>query len=116
MTNPANYGVHETNPIDADVYAVRKSIDHNRGLVPLENTDLIKILRLRLLGEPGFPFMDVSYCYGEMRDGARVGVEIGASQLRKRYTSHLIELASNAGRDAKGMGLLDDDVISVLWG
>ncbi|UKD50925.1 hypothetical protein L3Q65_01115 (plasmid) [Amycolatopsis sp. FU40] len=115
MTNPADYGVQETNPIDADAYAVRDSIDHSRAPVPLENPDLVKILRLRLLGESDFPFMDVSYCYGEMRDGTRVRVEIGASQLRKRYTSHLIELAADAGRDAESMNLLNDDVISVLW-
>lgn len=42
----------------------------------------LKITRLRLLSDPGFPEWDVSYCHGIL-DGRHVDVELPFSELPK---------------------------------
>lgn len=108
----ASYGVHQTNPLlDPDYHS---TVDHSRTY-DLSDPEIVRITRLRLLTDPGCPFWDVSYCHGQHRDGRTVPVFLGASQLpRRQLKARLIELAKEAGRYAKGMGLLDDDVISGL--
>lgn len=113
-----SYGVDATNPLTAEHLAAREAIDHKAPQTSLGHPDLVKVTRLRLLSDAGFPWWDVSYCYGELRDGTPVRVHLGTDQLRKRGRGvdkgHLIELAKTAGKFAKGLGLLDDDVISTL--
>lgn len=119
MNDYSQYGVQETNPIggSARMQELLKKIDEDYGPVSLEDKDLVKITRLRLIGcSWEYPFWDVSYCYGELKDGKTVRVDLGEYRIRKNYKQHLVEIAKKAGRFGKGMGLLDDGVISTLKG
>jgi hypothetical protein len=85
--------------------------------VRLANPELVKIERLRLIGwTRDFPQWDLSYCIGVMADGTHRRVDLGRDRFGTQYKAQLIECARNAGRYAKGMGLLDDYVISLLAG
>lgn len=69
---------------------------------------LAKVVRLKVLTDPGFPYIDVSYCYGELKDGTPVRVDLPFFQLPKRGARKaLIEHAKRDGVFAKGLGLLD---------
>jgi len=107
-----NYGVSETNPL------IGEHPDWDE-IVDLNDSRLRRITRLRLISDPGFPYWDVSYCYGELSDGTPVRVEIGGSQFRRgrgapSLTSQLVALAKSQGVYAKGIGLIDPGVISTL--
>lgn len=106
----AAYGVRNDNPMNEDLAAYRERIDETRRIT-LADPELVKITRLRLLGDPGpyaFPFFDVSYCWGELRDGTVVRVELPKWQLPKRgVRRHIVEMFRESGRYAKGMGVLD---------
>lgn len=105
---------NETNNLQ-DIGLDHHEVDHSRTL-GLHSADLVKITRLRLVTDPGCPFWDISYCYGQAKDGALVRVDLGVYQLsRKNMKGDLIQAARRAGRHAKNMGLLDDSVISKLW-
>jgi hypothetical protein len=81
--------------------------------VDLGDARLGRVVRLRLLSDPGFPFWDVSYCYGELKDGTPCRVQLDTSQFRKATLKReIIDMAKRAGVFAKGIGLLDDEVIS----
>jgi hypothetical protein len=68
----------------------------------------LKITRLRLVSDPGFPAWDVSYCHG-MLDGEPVDVLLPFSQLPKRNTrAAIIDCAKKAKLYAKGLGILDN--------
>lgn len=111
----ASYGAQQTNPLSAEHIAAREAIDYSKPRTRLGNRELVKVTRLRLVSDPGFPLWDVSYCYGELADGTPVEVDLGACQLSKRnLKGQLLKLAKEAGRYAKGLGLLDDGVISKL--
>lgn len=76
---------------------------------------LAKITRLRLLSDWDFPFWDVSYCYGVLRDGRSCRVQLPFHQLRKaKWKTELVEWATRDGVYAKGLGLFDPDTISTL--
>ncbi len=108
----ASYGVNETNNIALADYDHR-SVDYAEGDVSLSDPRLVRIDRLRLLTDPGYPYFDVSYCYGTLQDGRHVRVDIGANQLpRKGLSRALVDLAKEAGVHAKRMGLLDN--LSIL--
>ena len=100
------YGVVETNAVDPNY---DWKVDHGR-FVKFEDENLVKILRLRLLSDQGwsYPYWDVSYCYGEMRDGTRVHVILPVRRFSKyaSLSGQLDQMAKRAGRYAKGMGLL----------
>lgn len=69
---------------------------------------LAKILRLRLLGDSGFPLLDVSYITGELKDGRIVNVINPFGQLPKRsYKKTIIAQAKRDGVYAKGLGVFD---------
>ena len=106
----AAYGVVNTNPMNDDVDAIRDRIDHGKP-VDLTDKNLVKITRLRLIGDPGrnsFPYLDLSYCYGELRDGTPVRVNLPQRQFPKVATTrHIIAMFIKAKRYAKGMGALD---------
>jgi hypothetical protein len=83
--------------------------------VGLGHPDLVEITRLRLLSDAGFPYWDISYCYGllkatdEFPHGVPVRVLLDVYQLPKRgYRRVLVELAKASGKYAKGIGLLDN--------
>lgn len=104
----------ETNPITAEHKRIREEIDHKIS-VDLDDPRLGRITRLRLVTDSGFPFYDVSYCYGTLKDGTHVRVSLPVFQFpRKGLTGALIEMCREAHVYAKGLGLLDGDVISTL--
>ena len=93
--------------------------DHYRtgnhaGFVAWTDKRLVRITRLRLLGEAGFPMWDVSYCHGKLSDGRNCDVDLPFSQLPRRNT--MAAIVAHAKRDnvyAKGLGIFDN--ISKLW-
>jgi hypothetical protein len=96
------YGTHETNGlVNGPEYheQERESVDWAEpGL---------KITRLRVLTDAGFPMYDVSYCYGEVA-GKQVVVQLPFHQIPVRgYKGFLIREAQREGVYAKGLGILD---------
>lgn len=72
------------------------------------NTKGLKVTRLRLLSDPGFPAWDVSYCHGFVGD-TPVHVELPFSQLPKRnWKGYIINQAKKDKVYAKGLGILDN--------
>lgn len=67
----------------------------------------LRVIRLRLLSEPGCPVWDVSYCYGEWQ-GRICRVQLPFHQLPKRnLKAAIIQAAKEDGVYAKGIGILD---------
>lgn len=78
----ARYGVREDSPLALAPYTHSELSDEYWYDVPLSDSDLVRIDRLRLLGDSdgwAYPYLDVSYCYGTMRDGAHVRVDLGSA-------------------------------------
>jgi hypothetical protein len=109
------YGVCESNGITDDLHAFREEIDYGR-YTPLDDPDLARITRLRLLGGDGMPGYDLSYCWGVLKDGTKVRVTLPRYQFRSGYglIPDLVRMCKDAGVYGKGLGILDADVISVL--
>lgn len=103
------YGAWETNGLeDADGY-----FSVEREQVALSDRRLRRITRLRLISDPGHPYWDVSYCHGVLKDGTQVRVLIPElSFLKRNLKGDIIAMAKREGVFAKGIGLLDDSVIS----
>jgi hypothetical protein len=112
-----SYGVRMDESLDsAGIAELMESVDHSET-VQWNDPQLARVLRLRLIGCcREYPFWDVSYCYGELRDGSRVRVMLPEHQLNRQWKSHLIQLAKRDGVFAKGLGILDEDVVSRLYG
>ncbi len=70
-------------------------------------TQGLRITRLRLLSDPGYPWWDVSYCHGVLADGTTVHVSLPFDRLRKRYAGQLIEHLNAAGLNGKRLGIWD---------
>lgn len=70
----------------------------------------LRVTRLRLLSDPGFPFWDVSYCHGVLcHSGEKVRVQVPFHQLRKgKMKTEIVEWARREGVFAKGLGILDN--------
>lgn len=114
-----SYGVRMDETLSVDeITELRESVNHRDGaMVQWTDERLVKVLRLRLIGcSREYPFWDVSYCYGELRDGARVRVSLPVGQLNRDWKAHLIALAKNDRVFAKRLGILDDAVVSRLYG
>lgn len=108
------YGAVETNGL-VDAQAEVNKVDFTQN-VWLDDPNLVRIIRLRLLTDPGFPMWDMSYCWGEMKDGSRVHVKFSTNQFSKsNLKGDLIAEAKRMGRFAKGLGMLDDAVISKCY-
>ena len=74
----------------------------------------LKITRLRLLSDPGFPFWDVSYCHGVL-NGEPVEVMLPFDQLPKKNRNRaIVKYAIKDGVYAKGLGILSPLVVSTL--
>jgi hypothetical protein len=120
MSNPENeittgrYGVQESNTLTTEHVAFRERLAH--GEVDFTDRRLAKIVRLRLLGEYGFPYYDLSYCYGELADGTAVRVRMPFYQIPRKtgVKRFLISMCQESGVYGKGLGLFDDGVISIL--
>ena len=109
-----NYGAIETNPITDEF---KRDMELAKETVDLDDHRLARITRLRLVTDPGFPFFDLSYCYGRLKDGTPVRVELPQWQFSKRgLNSELIAMCRKAGVYGKGLGLFDPEVISKLIG
>lgn len=100
------YGTFESSGlVNASDYHAERNKNHG-GNVDWATKGL-KVTRLRLLSDPGFPAWDVSYCHGEL-NGQPVDVELPFSQLRKRgYRGEIVAYAKQDGIFAKGLGILD---------
>lgn len=105
------YGAIETNGL-VNAQAEVNKVDFTQN-VWLNDLNLVRIIRIRLISDSGFPVWDLSYCWGEMRDGSRVHVKFGRNQFRKKnLKGDLIAEAKRMGVYAVGLGMLDDGVIS----
>lgn len=99
------YGTHETN-----------GLENGQSYHDIERRDVqwtepgLRITRLRLVSDPGFPVWDVSYCHGMLRDGTPVAVELPFSQVPKgkKFASFIVEWAKREGVYARGIGILDN--------
>jgi hypothetical protein len=113
MQRDPRYGHLESNPINPKMQEEFLSADS----LTVDWTDkkLAKIVRLRLLSDGGFPAWDVSYCWGKLKDGTPVSVELPFSQLPKgKVKAAIIRHAKKDRVFAKGLGLFDYNVISKL--
>jgi hypothetical protein len=100
MTNTTQ----ETNPL-LDPHSYHSV---SRPEVELDDPRLGRITRLRLLTDPGFPWYDLSYCHGELKDGTPVRVNLPRYQFGKRnLKGDLLLMCREAGVYAKGLGLFD---------
>jgi hypothetical protein len=107
------YGAEETNGLYPGQQ--QELLDALDGQVYWNDPTLAKITRLRLLSDRGFPFWDVSYCYGVLKDGTYVRVDLPFHQLSKyKMKADIIKWAKEDGVYAKGLGILDDSIISKL--
>jgi hypothetical protein len=97
------YGVSETNPLPVGFHEEKEV-----GSVDWTDKRLLRIERLRLLSDPGYPFWDVSYCYGRLKDGSKVRVGLPFSELpKKNMMGALIEHAKRDKVYLKGLGVFD---------
>ena len=107
------YGVDETNNIAFAAYN-HNDVDYDE-YVTLGDPRLKSIDRLRLLTEPGYPYYDISYCYGTLKDGRHVRISNTPMHLpRRNLKGALIQWAKDEGVYAKGLGLLDEGNWSIL--
>jgi hypothetical protein len=101
-----HYGVNETNPVTLGYHD-----EEVVGFVDWADKRLAKIERLRLVSDPGFPFWDVSYCYGRLKTGGKVSVQVpfsGPAMLPKRALQKTILFwAKKEGVYAKGLGIFN---------
>lgn len=111
MDLAVRYGVNETNPLWASEVTHETIEEH----VSLGDPRLARVTRLRLLTDPGYPFFDISYVYGVLKDGRHCRIEGHPGSLgRRTIKKELIEWAREEGAYAKGLGLLDDSNWSIL--
>lgn len=104
----ASYGVRETGTLTAETVAARHAIDYSQPPTWLSDRNLVKVTIIRLVGfgDFDFPGCELSYCYGELRDGTPVRVDLGRWRFDKRaWKSQIIQCFKDAGRYAKGMGV-----------
>jgi hypothetical protein len=99
------YGCSEVAPL-TDVQ--REARDEIKRKVPWDTPGL-KVWRLRLLSDPGFPVWDVSYCHGTLSDGEHVSVDLPFNQLPKRGLRRaIVAYAKRYKVYAQGLGILDN--------
>jgi hypothetical protein len=68
----------------------------------------LRVTRLRLLSDPGYPAWDVSYCHGRIGN-EDVDVELPFSDLPKSgYRRAIVQHAIRDGVHAQRMGLLEN--------
>lgn len=112
-----DYGVNEDNPIDCAAYD-HTAVDYS-DYVPLTDPRLASVDRLRLLTEPGYPYYDISYVWGTLRDGRHVRINTDRMHLErarpgKSLKAIIVEWAKEEGFNAKRLGMLTDSVVSIL--
>jgi len=103
--------VYETNPVGPNYH---DSINRDEEIYWTDKR-LQKIVRVRLLSDPGLPFWDISYCHGRLSDGRLVPVCLPFHQLPKKGLFRSI--VNHAKKDnvyAKGLGFFSDLIYSKL--
>lgn len=109
-TNPVainKYGVEECNPVDP----AEQALYLGRNCRKVDWTTLgLYITRFRLVGDVGFPFWDVSYCWGIIRPtGERVFVSLPFDQLPKRgWRREVVKYAKQDRVYAHGIGIFEN--------
>lgn len=99
------YGAIETNGIED--HAAYFSVDRSET-VELNDPRIAQITRLRLLTDRDFPFWDLSYCHGRLKDGTEVRVQLPEWQFRKsNLRGDLLAMCKRAGVYGKGLGIFD---------
>ena len=99
----ADYGAKETNPVSRDYHN-----EPTEGFVDWTDSNLVKIERLRLLSDPGFPAWDVSYCIGRLKNGRKVNVVLPFDQLpRRKMREAIVAHARRDGVYAKRLGIFE---------
>ena len=99
------YGTRELNPLsDRQRQAQEQAVEK----VSWTDKRLKRITRLRLVSDPGYPVWDLSYCFGELKDGTPVEVGGPFHELPKRnYRREIVNRAKAAGVYAKGLGIFE---------
>ena len=105
-----SYGVIETNSLPD-----RYHEELTQGSILWSDKRLAKVIRLRLLSDPGVGIWDVSYCDGRLVDGTKVQVILPFHQLRRNFrgdftkviNAQIIAYAKKDGVYAKGLGIMD---------
>lgn len=116
ITRNAYYGVDEVNPV-GDIHHY---LDQLTGeTVMLADPRLVEIERLRLIGwSREYTAWDISYCYGRLRNGDLVRVNLGVSRIvcagGEAYKRELVKLCRGAGKFGKALGIFD--AVSTLPG
>ncbi|MGW8177561.1 MAG: hypothetical protein ACWGQW_02030 [bacterium] len=94
----------ETNGL-IDPKGYHESVTHQIEKTVYWDAPGLKITRLRLLSDPGFPVWDVSYCHGEL-NGKPVDVQLPFFQLPKRgMLKYIVAMAKKDKVFAKGTGI-----------
>jgi hypothetical protein len=108
-----HHGAVEINGVE-NMQALVDSIDRVRK-VYWNDPELDRVFRFRVLTDPGFPFYDVSYVYGVMKDGTNVRVDVPFYQLPKStWKSAIVEFARKDKVNAKRLGFFDPSVFSTV--
>jgi len=106
----AAYGVKGDFALTSDeVREMRESVDHSVH-VDWADKRLAKIIRFRLIGYHPYeyPAWDLSYCYGELKDGTRCLVSLGGrSRFPAKWKSYVVNIARQDGVYAKGLGIFE---------
>ena len=98
--------INETNPL-VDPAKYHEEVTYRIKRTVYWTEPGLKITRLRLLGEKGYPAWDVSYVHGEL-DGEPVRVQVPFFQLdKRRWKSEIVEHAKEDGVFAKGLGIFE---------
>lgn len=115
MTNAQHYNVKESNNI-SDMGEDAKKYRDSNICVHWSHPDLAKIVRMRFVTDPGFPLIDLSYCWGELKDGTPCRVNLPFHQLpKKSYHGAMLDYARRDKVFLKGLGIFNGTVISILW-
>ena len=118
MQTIAHHQVHGTHESNGLVNGLAYHKERQSIGTYLWNHPGIKITRLRLVSDPGFPVWDVSYCHGQVFTNGvweDVDVCLPFSQIPKyNLKGFILEWARKERVYAKGTGILDDGIISKL--
>jgi hypothetical protein len=74
----------------------------------------LRIVRLRMVSDPGFPWWDITYCHGMLGDEPVI-VTLPFDQLPRRgWKKAIVKHAQRAGVFALRLGIIDPGVVSTL--
>lgn len=112
-----SYGVQMDESLDSAQIAEMHAIEREET-VWWDDRRLARITRLRLIGfnSREYPRWDISYCYGQLKDGTEVRVNLPFHDLGRNWKSDIIRFAQQERVYAKGLGILNEDVVSRLYG